>query len=289
MSSNYRFACVVVLFNPDESVKQQLIAYSECFDKVYLFDNSSKKSEWLEKIELKNVEYIFDGNNHGISGALNTTFEMACDEKFDFLATMDQDTVFEKQSILKMKEHILDCSDTDVAVFATNFRKTYIGKEGLEYSAPKFDENGKFETTFHITSGNFLNLNLVKEVFPLDDLFIAFVDFDMDYALKLKNYKVVVFGDCMITQQIGEGIKSSAIAKHGLTNMSVNRFYYLMRNNLYFAKKYSEYKDAKKFARKKRLIYVLKILLSEKNKFAKIKMMKKGYKDYKLGKLGPIE
>lgn len=287
MNINYRFACVVVLYNPEEDIKQQLKTYSECFKKLFLFDNSPKKAQWLESLtEIENVCYIGNGENLGLSEAFNITFQKSYEEGFDFITTMDQDTVFEKEEILKMFKHISECEDDSVAIFATNFRKIYFGKNGPEYSKKIYPENDVIEERFHIQSGNFLKISLMKNVFPLDNFFVSFVDFDMDYSAYIKGYKLLVYGDCLITQQIGEPIKASFLAKHGFTNMSVNRYYYLMRNNLYFGKKYKDYKEVRKRARYGRRIFALKILLSEKNKIAKIKMMKKGYKDYKNGVLG---
>lgn len=284
------YACVVVLYNPEQDIKEQLKVYTENFDKLYIFDNSPKKQDWLEEItNINNVTYIGDGTNKGLSGAFNITFERAKEEGFEFLVTMDQDTIFESAEIQKMKKHIEECTDENVAIFGTNFKKRYQGKEGIEYSDPIYPVDTNSDGLHHLQSGSFLKTSLMQNVFPLDDWFIAFVDFDMNYSAVSKGYKILVYGDCMITQQIGNSIKASKLAKKGLTNMSVNRFYYLMRNNLYFAKKYNDNKEAKKFARKRRIIYILKIILSEKNKILKIKMMKKGYKDFKLGKLGELK
>lgn len=290
MDSKNVYVCLVVLYNPERNIEHQLIIYSQCFDKVILFDNSAKQADWLNSLIINNnnIDYYNYGENIGISGALNETMKLVVDTNFGYLATMDQDTVFDKEDIIRMKNHIDECKDNDIAVFATNFRKTYFGKGGVEYSDYKYSQNGIYDVRFHLSSGNFLNISLVKNIFPLDNLFIAFVDFDLDYAIHLKGWKLRVFGDCFITQQIGNRIKANFLSKYGLTDMSVDRFYYLVRNNLYFSKKYCEYKEARKFAIRKRIIYLLKIILSEKNKFAKLKMMKRGYKDYKLNKLGPV-
>lgn len=284
-----KYACLVVLYNPSFEIVEQLKIYCDTFDKVYLFDNSDKDNNSIGKmIQRNNYVYIRSKKNVGMSGALNEIVKLALKEEFDFLLTMDQDTIFKKEIIKAMKNKIENDEEKNIAIYASNFNKMYIGKYGTEYSNPILPINQDSYVKFHITSGNFIKLKLVKDIYPLDDYFIAFVDFDMDYLIYLNDYKIKVIGDCIISQQIGSPIKSTFLSKFGMTNMGINRFYYLMRNNLYFSKKYRSYKDAKIFAFKKRIIYCCKIILCEKNKIKKIKMMIRGYIDYKNGIMGEM-
>ncbi|MGN9056328.1 hypothetical protein ACTNA4_07635 [Bariatricus sp. HCP28S3_A7] len=289
MKVQFKYGCVVILYNPERDFPKQLERYAKSMDCVYLYDNSIQRNEWIEKkaADYDNVEYIFNDHNDGISCVLNKAYVRSLADHCDFLLTMDQDTEFSTEGMLYMKQqieqdHELDCT----AIYAANFVKRYVGAQGTEYSESVCPKGIVSEPKFHITSGNFLNLKLLDRVFPLDDYFIAFVDFDLDYEIALLGYKLKVFGDCIIVQQIGEPIKANTLSKHGLTNLSVNRYYYLMRNNLHFKRKFKAHKDAVKFARKKRMIYYAKLVLSEKKKLQKIGAMLEGFKDYREGIMG---
>lgn len=283
----FTYSVLVVLYNPERRILKQLDIYANEFDKVYLFDNSDEKVEWItEFAKSRNIEY-YSSNNVGITGALNVIIPIAINEKFDFIATMDQDTIFPSEVIQKMISNIELNYKEDIAIYTTNFNKMYVGEGGkIEYSKPEYDINKVTYTNFHISSGNFLRCDLISNLFPLDNYFIGFVDFDLDFSVKTLGYKILVIGECIISQQIGNPIKASVFTKQGLTNFSSSRYYYLYRNNYYFNNKFKNYKEAKKFAKMKRIKYFIKLLTTERNKIEKIKMSYKGYCDYKKGILG---
>lgn len=283
------FACIVILYYPTENIKSQIEVYINNFDKLYLYDNSNIKSEWLnEFVKKENVIYLYSGVNKGISSALNDVVEAAYCDGYEYLVTMDQDSIFYENDIIRMKEKVIELQDGKTAIVTTNFNKMYWKGKQIIYSKPVRKIENDTEVLYHITSGNFLYLPLVKELFPLDNYFIAFVDYDLDFLLNRKGYRIIVVGECIISQQIGNKIKASKLLQMGFTDMLPIRYYYLMRNNLYFSRKFRDIPEAIKFARSRRYRYYLKLLLSEKCKITKIKMMYRGYKDFKKGMMGPM-
>ena len=142
-----------------------------------------------------------------------------------------------------------------------------------------------------MTSGSVINLEAYKKIGGFKDwLFIDCVD--TDYCLNLLNHKYQVLR------------LNNVIMKHSLGDLTLHRFlgktydcfnhnpirrYYIVRNNLYIYEMYHdlypEYCDHLIRCQKGQ---VKRILVFEKDKFKKLKMMYKGYKDYKNGVKGRL-
>ena len=99
-------AGVVILYNPDENVINNIKSYLEELDCLYVFDNTETANEILvEKIKcLPRVRYISFCENKGISFALNTVLKT--EKRYQFLLTMDQDSRFYTGMMAKYKELI---------------------------------------------------------------------------------------------------------------------------------------------------------------------------------------
>ena len=275
-----KICCLVTLYNPELENIKQYMHYIENFDIVLFFDNSSEKSVLYEElIKYKNVVYVWDGNNYGYAHSINYAFDFALRNEMDYLLTMDQDTVFEEGEIQKSITYVNAFDKNDIGIIATNFNKMYHNKGKIVYSKCYYHKNTS-EAVFAITSGNYINVSNVKKIFPLENYFIAYVDYELNMQLYINNLKVYVMEDVVIHQQIGQkDVKFSFLSTLGFTNHAPIRYYYLGRNSLHFIKKYRMYKVAKKLYRRNMRNYFFKILLSEKNKIQKIKNFFKGRKD----------
>jgi rhamnosyltransferase len=98
-----KIAGVVVLYNPDESVIGNINSYIKDLELLYVFDNSEVKNELIEKLKkINKVKYFSVGKNVGIGFALNYVCDIAVKEGYDWLLTMDHDSYFEPNGVLKM-------------------------------------------------------------------------------------------------------------------------------------------------------------------------------------------
>ena len=85
-----RVLAIVVGYRPQEALlKQSIESYAPQVDKVLLWQNSPISFAHPK------VELCGDGSNRGISTALNYAREIALLEEYDYLLTMDQDSVWE--------------------------------------------------------------------------------------------------------------------------------------------------------------------------------------------------
>ena len=100
---------VVVLYNPNKNIIDNIKTYINEVETLYVIDNSSEKDNSLIN-EIKQLSqkclYIDNFSNKGIAYALNMGVKLAIKESSDWLLTMDQDSKFEKNDLFKLIESI---------------------------------------------------------------------------------------------------------------------------------------------------------------------------------------
>ncbi len=267
---------VTVLYNPDKEVLENIKSYLKGLDKLYLIDNSEKENEELRNkfIEFSSkIEYIKMNGNEGIAKALNIAKNKAIEENFEWLLTMDQDSRFEKNAFFEMLDLVKKYFKENIAIFSP-FHKivnsTLTDKE-IE------------EKDIVMTSGNLLSLKLAKKIGDFEEkFFIDEVDHDYCYRIKKQNYKIVVLNKIILNHNLGNIKKYRFFTT---TNHNYIRRYYITRNKLYMIKKYSFLKN--KYL-KEILKDTVKIILVEKDKRKKLKMIYLGIKDFKSNITGKI-
>lgn len=262
-----KVAGVVILYNPDDCVIDNIKSYLNKIDKLYIFDNGNGKYIY-NQIKDSKVVYITESKNMGIAYALNKVSELAIKDGYSWLLTMDQDSKFENDNIDKLIKTI-NIVDDKVGIIAPT------------YNIGEFYETSKDVV---MTSGNLLNLNIWKKINGFrNELFIDMVDYEYCLNLKKHNYTIYIVSDAYLRHNLGQ-IKSVNIfgKKIYYTNHNYIRRYYITRNRLILN---YLYKDEFNELVSKELIYnkkeLIKIILFENNKIKKIKSVIKGYKDFK--------
>ena len=274
-----RIAVSVVFYNPSPENIDSALKLADIFDTVYLLDNSNKA---LEKLSLpKNVNYVSYCENKGIAFALEDALERAIKDGHDFLLTLDQDSNYSSEqhpAILKRLEK-LDLEKDGIFALTTDHE--------LEVNPDQKDEEFVHDA---ITSGNFLNLSLMKKYdihFPVE-LFIDYVDFEFDRRVLEKGLNIIQSHEFYILHTIGEPLRKNILGvKFTCMNHSPIRYYYRFRNAYYLKKKYPKY--YKKLTHKTLVVDKMKMRLFEENKKEKSLMIKRGIKDAKAGKLGAFK
>ncbi|MCR5547208.1 MAG: hypothetical protein K6F25_00460 [Bacteroidales bacterium] len=86
---------IVVLYNPDvDLLRRNLAAFVDDVDHILLWRNSSFDESSIQDFGEK-VEFCGDESNHGISHALNFAWHFAKSNGYDYIMTMDQDSLWE--------------------------------------------------------------------------------------------------------------------------------------------------------------------------------------------------
>lgn len=267
---------VTVLYNPTEEIFNNINSYLDGVDKLYLVDNSEKENNSEKEKLIKSsskIEYIKMNGNEGIAKALNIAKNKAIDEKFNWLLTMDQDSKFENNDFIKMLELVEKYFNENIAIFSP-FHK-------MPNSI--FADEEIIEKNTVMTSGNLLNLKIVKEIGDFEEkFFIDEVDYDYCLRIRKQNYKIMVLNKIILNHNLGNIKKYKLFST---SNHNAIRRYYITRNKCYMIKKYSFLKQ----------IYIktiikdtIKILLAEKDKIRKLKMTYLGIRDFKNGITGKI-
>lgn len=118
---------VVVLYNPDESVLQNIETYIHALDTLFIVDNSSLTHDTSTKLlKYGNVQMIHSGENIGIAKALNLALNYADKLDYRWLLTLDQDTSFNTCDIDVFLESFYTLRDENMALISPLHNKKFI-------------------------------------------------------------------------------------------------------------------------------------------------------------------
>lgn len=268
---------VVVLYNPDIAVIENIKSYQSFCHKLFVIDNSTSYNEEVINSlkEFKNVEYLSLKGNQGIAKALKEGMALSILDKADYTLTMDQDSLFPTDKLDVIKAYLEKYSE-EYAIIGLNFNS-------------ESSESKLIEEHFLLTSGNFIKNEDYQKIKGFkEELFIDWVDFDLDEQFYSIGKKVGYINEVSLIHKMGNPESHKLMGKKVTAlNHPLVRYYYRYRNGLYL------YKRNKKYFKKKYkhdiIIDRIKILLYEKNKHAKFKMIRKGRKDAKRNILGPYK
>lgn len=266
------------MYNPKDDTVKNISYYNELVDKVYVIDNSDKENNLKELLKTyPNTEYVSMGGNMGIGAALNRGVALALDDGADYCLTMDQDSIFPTNKM-----------DLILKYLESNQINHEYGIIGLAFNSTEVEEK-LVEEPHLLTSGNFIDLSLYKTIKGYNkDLFIDYVDFELDEQFYNIGKKVAYINNVSLIHELGSPlVKRFLWRKVVCNNHSPIRYYYRFRNNLYLYKKNKAfYKVKYKWDMHHD---ILKVILFEPKKIAKLKMIKRGRKDARRGILGPYK
>ena len=269
-----RVAMMITWYNPNDENINNISEYLKFVDKLYIVDNSSNNNKDLLKNN-KKIKYIPNMKNLGIATALNIAANKAIEDGYDFLVTMDQDSLLSKDNYDDMVNYINNNDMTNIGIVSpyhdieTNRKKPTVNVE---------------EVLEVMTSGNFLNLDIYKKVGGFKDwLFID--DVDIEYCLNLnKNgYKVIRLNSIKMNHKLGNTKVYKILNKRFIvSNHNAIRRYYMFRNMYYICEMYQDtFPEYCEFLHRVQKGQIRYVILFEHDKINKLKAMRKGYIDYK--------
>ena len=274
-----KVAAGIVLYNPNiERLIKNIESVCVQVDKIIIFDNGSNNRKKIIEVLKKypNIVEIYSASNKGIAHALNQIASKALEMDYQWLLTLDQDTVVSKNLVSTYIQHInlpqlgqLCCGYEDANLPGS--------KMGINTNVPKYKIHKVKEC---ITSGTLINLKALRNVGGFDeDLFIDGVDDEISYLLRNKKYytyKVNFIGMSHELGKIDKGKIFNKEIKH--SNYGPMRRYYIARNRIILSKRYKNYQPLTN-----NLIFQLKdwitIILFEQNKKKKSWAILKGISD----------
>lgn len=281
-----KIAACIITFNPDiNRLKKNIEFVFYQVEKIFLYDNGSENLmhilEICKSFSKDRIEILANHENLGLPINLNDCLKKCNEQNFEWLLTLDQDSICDENLVMIYKELILEKNDLKIISFTPEILEDRISQEltNIDISNVLIDKC--------ITSGNMIKVNEIIKIGGFDEsYFIDNVDFDLCARIIINGYKIMKTSKTYIHHTIGDSKEHRIILKKIVSyNHSPIRVYYIFRNTFYYNKKYNKYKDIKikyRFFLKKLII----IVLYEKEKIKKIFYAIKGYIDFKKNKLG---
>ena len=287
-----KVAAIIVSYNPDSNLFDSINLLLNQVEKVIIVDNGSKEKyvKYIKSINEDKIEIILNKENLGIATALNIGVRKALENGYEWILTMDQDSKASPDMVKKMfnvYNSINREERKDILSIFPNF---------VDERIKSIEENSNMNSYEYvdadITSGNLLRKEVFEKVGFFDDsLFIDLVDTDFCMRLNEKGIKMIKIRDAVLYHSLGESKTIKGIlGSFNTSNHSALRRYYMTRNRFYIWEKYKGLnsftlnRDKKLFKKE-----FVKIILGEKDKVNKIKMVLRGYKDYKKGIKGKLK
>ena len=265
----------IVLFKPDIArLKDNITAIRDQVDEIVLVDNGSDNLDDVKAIFGDEVKYIENGENLGIAAALNKMMDYGLENGFQWVVTLDQDSVCNPGLVDEYKK-FADIPDAGMITCRIMDRNTTGDEIGEE------QEEDCREIKRCITSASFCSVKAYRSVGPYDEwMFIDWVDFEYCARLRKNGYKIYRVNFVGMIHEIGHGRNVRLIREQIFHNHSAFRQYYIARNRLYVAYNYPEEYSLLR-ERWHILVDVLLITFYGDNKREKIKAMSRGVSDFK--------
>lgn len=271
----------IITYNPTlTDVSTCLEALCNQVERVIIVDNASKNVKSLQEVVSKyaNVTLVKNSQNIGFAKALTQVFEWAKSQGFNWVLTLNDDSVVPSNMISEYKK-ILENQGSLVNQKNAKNAKIAIVCSLLKNRLDGTILHSKCHEDECITSGSLTSVEAWAKIGGFDEwLEIDGVDFDFSRRLVRAGWKIVECQNVIMEHQIGKARSINLIIKHPIVwNHNANRKYYIARNMQVVDYKMGTYSYAKSLRAVVRdMIFVA---LWEKNKFAKIRAMIRGFKD----------
>lgn len=277
-----RIASLVVLYHPNPDFINNIRSYADDTDALIVVDNSAQQfpdlavlaGEYGAKFHL-----IRPGKNRGIAWALNEGTKKAMETGANWVLSMDQDSCFSKKAISAYLEKIPELVRNQIFIAGPNHDAEV---NALDPSMEEVDSV--------ITSGCLFSTEVFKQTGGFDErLFIDEVDHEFCYHAKSLGFKIVKCRDIVLQHQLGESkwVSAPILGKSKRVFHHPRRLYFMLRNGLYVGQKYGTLFPASINRNKKDLFHRIKNqLLFGKGKWETLKMLAKGYRDYRKENFG---
>lgn len=263
----------IVLYNPEiVRLKENIETVLDQVDSIVFIDNGSDNYNEVELL-LSRYNKVFafrNMENLGIAKALNQIVDYAERQGAEWVLTLDQDSVAERDLIFHYKKYVnlSRCAIISCIIVDRN-------------STVKAEVHGEYEEIPEcITSGCLMKVAAIKYIGGFDEkMFIDFVDFDICHTLNEHNYRIIRINYCGLLHEVGKTKNVCFLGKNEeVYNHSPQRKYYIVRNRIYFIRKHR--KSVRVLREYLRLLkYIVLVCIYENDKTIKIKKMVCGIVD----------
>lgn len=268
-SKNIKICAGIVTYNPElELLRTNVLRIFKQVNRVFICDNGSQNIKDIEQLSttLPNVNIIHIPENKGIAYALNQLCSSAKEHGFNWILTLDQDSVSPANLIAVLSKYVTD----DIAVVSPDI--LYRGNEN--YMEKR--NCGCVDVQWSITSASLTNLRVWSCIAGFDsNLFIDYVDYDFCIRARFAGFRVIRVNEISLIHELGnmECRRVFGRVVH-VTNHSAFRCYYMSRNAIICKHKLNMGTPVSDIFK-----LVTKVLFYEDNKISKLCSILKGIRD----------
>ena len=188
------FLSIIVVYNPKvDLLVKDICSFIKNVDLLIIWQNSVLSDDVREYISsLGNIIFAGNGINQGIPTALNYALSYAIKNGYDYLLTMDQDSVLENFDNYKN------------TVIKKNQEKTCIVGAYQTFLESKLSEDIFSEYKWVITSGTIFPIRLLNEIGGFEtSFFIDTVDIEVCIRARKYGYKCYICRTGKLIQKYG--------------------------------------------------------------------------------------
>lgn len=272
MSETTMVCASIITFNCDiVRLQQNIEGIYKQVDKVIIIDNGSQNIGDIGKLirGFPNLQLICNPQNEGIARALNQAVLVAKECGYQWILTLDQDSVCYDNLIVRYLSYTK--FDRIGMIICDVVDRNYKLKEKRYQN--EYDEVDKC-----ITSGCFMNIEACIASGMFDEkLFVDSVDYDMCYSMIECGYRIINVHFVGLLHEVGKSEKHSLFGyEFAVNNHPAERKYYISRNSTYLIKKHRLNMIKEYFVIYRRIFTVL---FFEKDKWNKINSILRGIKE----------
>lgn len=224
---------VIPIYNFKDDYLSNITLLSRMVDKLFLIDDSESENEMVKKVALDNgAEYVWNGQNIGLSRSANRGLALALKEHADWIFFMDQDSAPNNNIIEIYKEYIANNNTSRVALLAPQYNYD---------RHPCKEKDGCRDISYANLSGSLLNLKAIRKIGKFDVRF--FIDgLDIEWCLRArkKGYKLIECSKAVLDHSPASTryvvIFGKRVFSYGYS--TVERHYYQIRSCLQIANRY---------------------------------------------------
>lgn len=280
---------VIVTFHPEGDFNERIGKIMSQFPLVIVVDNASQPNSSLDGLyRMQNVRVIANQENLGIATALNQGVSLAMQEGFEWVVTLDQDTILAQDMLATLIE-VYQKSECKNVVIGSNYWDALKGRDFIRCADT---ESAYQERKTLITSGTLVPLSLFKTIgYFREDFFIDSVDHEFCLRARANGCRMLISCRSVMMHSVGVHVEDSSRLRMFMSvNHSPTRKYYIARNTIATVKSYLFREPLWCMRQGGRLLSdFASILLFESEKSKRVVAFTVGLKHGITGKMGSIE
>jgi rhamnosyltransferase len=276
---------VVVTYNPDSSLEQNVRALLPQVGKVIIVDNQSSPATRSLVARVASdckVEVVWNDQNLGIATGLNSGIDRALRYgQYSWIATFDQDSLVPPDFVDAIFEAYSSCPfRDDVAMIGANYKLAMSASSNEPASVQ--DGSTFREVKTLMTSGSFVKSAVFGSHERFDEsLFMDYVDHDFCLRLRQRGCRIIQALGAVLDHRLGSPTSHRILGKRFIVpNYSPARCYTNARNRVIVYRRYLAsdtlwvLQDNLKWLRD-----TTKLVLAEQNRGGKLASLAKGWWD----------